>query len=85
MSKEHNLNLSKRKSNNLNIMNDFESNNKINESNISIVNNYNTDSNNNITFSSVNNEEFQINNISMDSNKNKAKKIQFKILSIFFL
>ena len=79
MSKEHNLNLSKRKSNNLNIMNDFESNNKINESNISIVNNYNTDSNNNITFSSVNNEEFQINNISMDSNKNKAKKIQFKI------
>ena len=75
MSKEHNLNLSKRKSNNLNIMNDFESNNKINESNISIVNNYNTDSNNNITFSSVNNEEFQINNISMDSNKNKAKKI----------
>ena len=79
MSKDHNLNLSKRKSNNLNIMNDLESNNKINESNISIVNNYNTDSNNNLTFSSVNNEEFQINNISLDSNKYNTKKINFKI------
>ena len=79
MNKDHNLNLSKRKNTNINLINDPEYNNKIDESNISIVNNYNTDSNNNITFSSVNNEEFHNNNISLDSNKDKAKNINFKV------
>jgi len=69
--------------NEIDIKNNSEYNNFINENNISIENNYNSDSKNNISLSSIKNDENKNTSISMetikDKDKNKNKKIQIKL------
>ena len=77
-----NVNINYEKKNNeIDIKNNSEYNNYNNENNISIENNYNSESKNNITLSSINNDENKNISISMETikDKNKNKKIQIKL------
>ena len=77
-----NININHEKNNNeIDIKNNSKYNNFINENNISIENNYNSDSKNNISLSSIKNDENKNTSISMETikDKDKNKKIQIKL------